>query len=304
MIRELSRWMTFARERFSPLSYLLTVTVFVSAHYAVGATLSGDQDVPHFNSARFAALVAATLAFFFKLRLYDEIKDFAVDSRLNRGRPLVRGLVSHRDLQIGIVVCIVVELAVFSTFGTHSGIAMLMAICYSLLMYKEFFLSRHLRPRLTTYAVTHTAVSILLSLAIFSAVTSRFPWSLTAAHYRLALGSWCLFNIFEFGRKTFSSDEERLGADSYSKVFGRYGAVALVLCMMAWVLWLFNGVLPGRSSLLFFIAVVSSPVVVTGVLYAAKDCSLFCRLYRALSSAYIVFVYSGVLTTRYVDWVS
>ena len=57
--------------------------------------------------------------------------------------------------------------------------------------------------------------------------------------YLTGLMYWCIFNLFEFARKTFAPSEERQGVESYSSLFGIAGAVilsisqALVAAMIA-----------------------------------------------------------------------
>ena len=84
--------------------------------------------------------------------------------------------------------------------------------------------------------------------------------------------------------------EERENVESYSRIFGRFGAVILVLIMagasfgMLWLveLSLVGQVLLGASFLL---------LTVTSLLYAILNKAPYGRLYRGMSSAYIVLIY-------------
>ena len=234
------------------------------------------------------ALSVGTLAFFFKLRLYDEIKDLDTDRCFNPSRPLVRGVLNCRDLRQGIALCIGIELATFAIAGIQALVAMCIAIFYSLLMYREFYATAWLRSRLTTYAVSHTFVAALLSLALSSALSGQMPWQLDAAALRFGLSAWCLFNLFEFGRKTFASSEERDGVNSYSQIFGRFGAVSLVSLMGLGVASLLGGPLAWIGA---------SVLMLVGLVYATLDCFRIGALYRMLSSAYIALVYAGLVLT-------
>jgi len=304
------RWLTFAKERFDPVSHLLMITLFVAGHVAVlGASASGDASAGAAAPAvgaltdldalpRLLALLAGTTAFFFKLRLYDEIKDYAVDREFNPQRPLVRGLVTHRDLEAGIAVCIVVELCCFGLASLRALPAAAVAVGYSLLMYREFFIGRHLRPHLTTYAVTHTVVTVLLSLAIACGLSGALPWELPRRALFFALSNWCLFNIFEFGRKTFSSAQERAGVESYSKIFGRPGAVALVLSqagLSTACVWLMA--LPGARGLVLYTAALLGLLAAVGAVFVLTDRAGLARLYRAMSSVHIILVFVGFLVS-------
>jgi 4-hydroxybenzoate polyprenyltransferase len=297
----MTKWWQFTRERFDPLSHLLMILVFVEAHRVLVAVPSGFVGEPGgmASSLVFILLFAGTTLFFFKLRLYDELKDYELDCIINPGRPLVRGLVTHRDLYRGIVFCILVELAVFSLLGSVAVVAISVPILYSLLMYREFFIRDLIRPHLTTYAVSHTVVSGLLSLALISALSGTPIWELGRSGYLFALNSWCLFNIFEFGRKTYTSSEERPDVASYSKVFGRYGAVALVLAhaavSAACLLALSHG---RRDHLAELLGTASLSLLGMGGAYAILNRAPYGKLYRAFSSVYIVIIYIGYVLER------
>ncbi len=298
MKRKMTCWWIFTWERFDPLSHLIIITLFFLAHYAVysAGLKEPNGEVNPLGIGKLLWLAVGTAAFFFKLRLYDEIKDYEVDLHLNPTRPLVRGVLTHQDLQKGIVTCIGLELASFGWMGSKALISISAAILYSLLMYREFFIARHIRPYLTTYAISHTVVSVFLSLALFSAMHSRFPFSLSPDAYRFSLNSWCLFNIFEFGRKTFTSAEEHPSVDSYSKLFGRYGAIALVIAMAICSTWLLIQMkLPDSELLIPFLGFVGFILAGTAFAYAFLDRARFGKLYRTMSSFYIVLVYFGVV---------
>ncbi|HLD99381.1 MAG TPA: manganese transporter permease [Bdellovibrionota bacterium] len=285
-------WWQFIRERFDPVSHLLMIGLFFVAHLVLARSVYLEP----LNRGSLFALFVGTLAFFFKLRLYDEIKDFQVDKKFNPTRPLARGLLNHRDLYWAIALCIVIELVAFGLQGMAALISISFAIGYSLLMYREFFIGRYLRPLLTTYAISHTVVSVFLSVALFSALTGDAAWALRKQLAYFALNSWCLFNVFEFGRKTFASREERDQVQSYSKIFGRFGAVFLVLTMATGSAWLlFAMELPGRNCLRALLGLLGGLLALSGLAYAILDRKPFGGVYRGISSLYIVLVYLGLV---------
>src|SRR5262245_2780781 len=140
------------------------VAVFALGNVALVEGVPGAHPV---SLARLAAVWAIGMLFFFRLRCFDEIKDYDVDRRHNPDRPLARGLVTHRQLFRAIAVALVLEWALAAAlFGVH-GVGLLgIAQAYSLLMYREFFIGPWLRPRLTTYAVTHTFSAALLGATL------------------------------------------------------------------------------------------------------------------------------------------
>lgn len=290
----MKKWLQFTQERFDPATHFLMIALFFSAHLAA---LQGSGIV--WSQGLLIALFVGTTAFFYKLRLYDEIKDFELDCVINPTRPLARGLVKHQDLYFGILACILIELICFSqSLASLLGISI--AILYSLLMYKEFFIREKIRPFLTTYAVMHTIVSSFLSLALLSALTHQYPWQLEAEKWCFVMNSWFLFNIFEFGRKTFQSNEEREGVESYSKIFGRWGAVALVIVMGVVSLVLLSiAALQNLNAIGWGLGFSLGFMIVLGVLYAALNRNPWGKFYRLFSSLYIVLVYAIFVFVRF-----
>ena len=296
----MKKWLIFVSERFHPISHILMISCFVLAHISVDPDFTREAGFSLF-SEKFPLLMIGTTFFFFKLRLFDEIKDFKLDCIINPQRPLVRGLVTRANLNNGITFCVMAEVFSFSLLGTNSTIAFAIPFIYSFLMFKEFFIPKIIGPHLTTYALSHTIVSGFLSVAIFSALTDKQPWQLEPKYYLFALASWCLFNIFEFGRKTFAKSEEREGVESYSKVFGTYGAVILVLVMAAVALcpfWYFD------ENFIFrvFSAGAVGLLTLSGLAFCISGSKAFASFYRGFSSGFIVLFYSAFVISRHLKF--
>jgi len=291
----MNRWLTFARERFDPASHLIMIALFCAAHVVMAAPAGGSWH--EVSLLRLAVVPPGVVAFFFLLRLYDEEKDYDHDLRFNPGRPLPRGLVTHADLHIGMVVCIAIVVAEFAVTGLAGLATAMVTVGYSLLMYREFFIGKILRLHLTTYAVMHTAVLVLLSLSVLCGLTGNMAWELGQTQLLFALNSWFLFNIFEFGRKSFLSSEEVDGVDSYSRIFSRLGAVALVLLMVLVSLALLWGAPTGAAASKTHLVMIVTALLLTatGVVYAALDRAPWGALYRSCSSLYIVVIYAELV---------
>lgn len=289
---QLKRWTEFFHERFEPLSHILMILMFVAAHFFVA------------KASRFVILepiqliwvALGTTCFFFKLRCYDEIKDYEVDLAKNPNRPLPRGLIQHFDLKKAIENCIVLEIIFFASCGLPGLVAILIAIGYSLLMYREFFIGELIRPHLTTYATSHTIVTLFLSLAIFSAMGRFYLWSMDHDFYYFAFMSWLLFNIFELGRKIYQPCEEREGVPTYSNIWGKGGAFLLIFV---------HAILVSLSSLYIstidfffmqtFMVINLGLLGIIGLLYFFDNKPRTGKLLRIYSSLYIVIIYGGIL---------
>lgn len=217
--------MLFIKERFSPLTYIPMILLFVSMNGAFGTKISGVNWI----NSHLVIVIPLILSFFFRMRLFDEIKDYKTDLQINPTRPLPRGLLRIHQVKKMIFALLVIELPLAASLGLPVFAAYVMGLCFSLLMYNEFFLSDFLKYKLTTYAASHTFVSIILggftSLALVGA-----PSTLTLdSSMGYFLTNWALFNLFEFARKSFGITEERSNVPSYSGQFGIKGAWALSL---------------------------------------------------------------------------
>lgn len=178
---------------------------------------------------RFVLVFALLLSFFFRMRLFDEIKDYEVDLQINPTRPLARGILSITQVKRALFGLILFELVLAGFLGLSPFVIHALAIGYSLLMYEEFFIGDLLRPHLTTYAVTHTFVSSLLGLSAGVAMSELELSQISPSHCIFLLMNWAFFNLFEFARKTFAPEEERDHVPSYSNIFGVSGAWGLSL---------------------------------------------------------------------------
>ena len=218
-------WLLLIKERFPPAAYIPLTTLFVMANCAMAAKAI-DMHL-EFRPLLLAFILA--LSFFFRLRLFDEIKDYETDLNVDPTPPLAHGILTLRQVKSTAFALIFFELLLASTMGFNALIAHAIAIGYSLLMYNEFFISSWLRPHLTTYAVTHTLVSAFLGFSLGSFITHTSIFKFPHYYYLLGLVNWPLFNLFEFSRKTFSPSEEKEHVESYSSLFGLWGAISLSL---------------------------------------------------------------------------
>jgi len=289
---QIQRWMDFFHERFEPLSHLIMIVMFVAAHFFVAQSSRTIILEP----IQILWVTLGTTCFFFKLRCYDEIKDYEVDLAKNPNRPLPRGLIQHFDLKRAIENCIILEIIFFASCGLPGLVGILIAIGYSLLMYKEFFIGELIRPHLTTYATSHTVVTFLLSLAIFSAMGRFYFWNLDADFYYFALMSWLLFNIFELGRKVYQPIEERPGVDTYSSIWGKGGALALVFghAILLSLACLYISTI-NFFLMQTFLGINLLLLLAIGLIFFFDTKPRSGKLIRMYSSLYIVIVYGGIL---------
>lgn len=221
----MGNWFVFIKERFKPLEYLPLIVLFVGANIL----FAGKYFTLGIEPLALAKIGIMTLCFFFRMRLFDEIKDYEIDLVINPHRPLARGLLTVDKVKKGILALIAFELALGFSFGMVPALVYVFAIFYSLMMYEEFFIGDLIRPHLTTYAIAHTIVVAMLGFAIMSLASIETIFSFDRNVFYFLISHWFVFNLFEFARKTFDKDEERENVPSYSKIFTLKGACLLSL---------------------------------------------------------------------------
>lgn len=277
-------WLILIRERFPIGSYFPMVTVFALANMLVAAHFFSIGQVPvHIT----IIIWCLTLSFFFRLRLFDELKDVEVDKINNPTRPLARGVLSTTSVKSMIAVLILFELLATTFLSTSALFMQVIAVGYSLLMYKEFFIGSWLRPKLTLYAVTHTAVSIALGFAIIAQCSGIDIRNYPMEIFMLGLLNWFLFNVFEFARKTFASTEESPHSDSYSKLYGRNGAFILTASQSSAAIFLLYYVF-GINIYLWLHLGLFIVMSLIGIHYIVSDQA---KIYRSTWGIYIVIFY-------------
>lgn len=258
------------------------VVVFSLAHYF---TVAPEQRV-----GPVILLFPLALIFFFKLRLYDEIKDYEHDKIHNPTRPLARGLIPLSEVKWLIAVIILLELIFSANAGFSTLFVMFIAIVYSLLMYNEFFIGDLIRPHLTTYAIIHTVVTVPLSLTLVSLVTRQGLGEMSKEVFLFSLSHWFIFNVFEFARKTWATSEEKKDVDSYSKIFGKRGAIHLVV--MNSFLGVFCLAFAIDKTILVLVALtLAIGLGWYGYDYARHDSENKAKLYRNMAGVYILLHY-------------
>lgn len=192
------KWQIFIRERFNPLIYLPLTGLFTLVNAVAAVAIVGGKLRPQ----DFALSFATTIMLLFRLRCFDEIKDYQDDLKLNPLRPLPRGLLSINQTKVMIALLVLIELGLTAILGFPVFLTHTLAVAYSFLMYKEFFIGRWLRPRPIVYAITHTAVSALLGWSVSSQVTGLTLFEFPTALLLFGLVNWLIFIVFEFSRRT------------------------------------------------------------------------------------------------------
>ena len=162
-----NRWWTYQKERFPIFAHGPMVVVFCLS-IMLFSSLQANE-LPDWT--RVAGAVVSTLILFFQLRVADEYKDFADDSKYRPHRAVPRGLVSLRELgrlawsgaAVQFVVAVQIDVGL---------VPLLMLVwLYMGLMTKEFFAARWLKKTPSAYLASHMLVMPLIAYYV-----SAFDW--------------------------------------------------------------------------------------------------------------------------------
>lgn len=231
----LNRWWTYQKERFPILANGLLIGVFSFSAVSYSALLRGG--VPHWSSSSIAFAIA--FLFFLQLRIADEFKDYEEDCQFRPYRPVPRGLVSLHELGIlGAFAAIIQGLLALYLGGFTLGLSLMAVWLYLGLMSQEFFIRHWLKAHPVIYLISH-----MIIMPLIYGLATACDWQVTTGVMPSGLG-WFLavsfFNgiIIEIGRKIRSPQDEEVGVETYSYLWGRKRAVFvwLALCTIMAVL--------------------------------------------------------------------
>jgi hypothetical protein len=241
-----SAWRVYLAERFPvPVTLLLALATGAAAYAVAQAPVAGLPLVV--DGAAFGG-VGLMFLLLFHLRVFDEHKDFAEDAATRPDRPVQRGLVTLRQLSIAGAVAIALELVLALAPGWRAGWWWALPLGYSVLMLREFFAPRWLARHYTIYAISHSAITSLVCVALVLRFTVRAgltPGIELAVLAFLGLASTFAIDVL---RKTWHPGSEIEGVASWSKQLGvrpaaALGASLLVLAGLAgaWLGWQVGG---------------------------------------------------------------
>lgn len=174
--------------------------------------------------------VLAVISFFFRLRVFDEIKDFKIDARNHPQRVLQSGRIHIKHLVSLSLLGTIVEIAWSLLSGWPVLLVWAIAFGYSVLMRYEFFMGKFLNKYLLLYATTHMLIMPFIILWVYTAFHPELE--ILLPYYILAALSLLSGFSFEIARKIHAPVAEREGVDSYSSSVGYPGSIILALVLL------------------------------------------------------------------------
>lgn len=223
----LKRWWIYQQERFPILQHGMLILVFSSATVFYSALLRDREP----NSRSILVAFLTLFLFFLQLRIIDEFKDYDDDRRYRPYRPVPRGLIDLKELGIVGILSAVVQLYIAYSLSFDLAIVLGFVWIYMLLMSQEFFLKSLLKTQPILYLVSHNLIIPLICL-----YGSACDWlvageSMPIEIFWLLVASSSTGLVIEIGRKIRAPQDEEVGVETYSVLWGRDNAV-LVWCFV------------------------------------------------------------------------
>ena len=242
----IERLWIYQAERFPVFKHGIAIAAFALAGAALPSLLGGAA----FDPWTGVVATAVTFLFFLQLRIADEHKDFADDSRYRPERAVPRGLVTLGELRVVGFAAAPVQAALAWSIDPLLLLPLALVWAWMALMSAEFFAPEALKARPVLYLVSHMAVTPLIAafavacgwLAADPAPQPSFAY---AAFLALAFANGL---VIEISRKSWALADERPGVESYSKLWGSLGAGAVAAAAMLLSAGLSLSVLAGAGA--------------------------------------------------------
>lgn len=172
--------------------------------------------------------VATILGFMLIMRIFDELKDTEIDSKLFAQRPFPRGAVKKSDLLTLLFITLTIVI-IINSLRDYTLPFFLICLGYGFLTYKWFFMKEVISKNLILALATHNPITYLINIYVVSTAmvqTTIFHWNsiifLSAFIFYLPVLGW------ELSRKIKAKGAENEYV-TYSSIFGYKRASLLSL---------------------------------------------------------------------------
>ena len=169
-------------------------------------------------------------SFLLMLRIADDFKDYELDSKLFKERPLPSGRVKKKDLKIFLTIILIITFALNIIF-MNNLIFFFILYGYGFLMSVWFFQKSKIQKSLPLALVTHNPVQLIMNIYIISYTCIKYNLPFfTFTNFLVALTLYFPALIWEIARKIRAPKDETEYV-TYSKLFGYKKATRFILIL-------------------------------------------------------------------------
>jgi len=293
----IKRFIEFQNERLQLGVLIFTTAAVVLSSVAVSLPVG---DIVSNYYAEILISIFTLLVFMFHIRVLDEHKDFEFDSEHHKDRPVQRGLISLRELFVVDVLCLIVILLINLFFPARAIFFLLLALGYTLLAGKEFFIKSWIRERFFLYNLLNLLQLLFLQFYLYALINPNFSFGnpLLSIHF-----IFVLFNvgIIEFARKLKSKSEETSANDTYSSRLGIKKAVLIyiLICLIVYGLFFYMMVTLVFSQFIFVLSLVFLNLVILSTLsYVSKNSKSSALILQSFAALFYIAMHLLLVFTK------
>ena len=212
------RLFIYQKERFPVGVHGLLIAAF--SFSAIAYSRLCREEYTFIEGWQYAACVFTNFTLFFLLRVSDEYKDHEDDARYRKYLPVIRGIITLRELSATAALLFTIATAINIIFFPKLLLLFVLMMGYLLLMRVEFFVPFWLRKRQILYNTSHMFIIPLADM-----YASGYDWRLqgvTPPQGLLFFFGVSYFNgmVLEIGRKIRIPETEEEGVVSYTRLWG------------------------------------------------------------------------------------
>lgn len=192
------------------------------------------------------------LMFLFHLRILDEFKDYYYDTRYHTDRPIQQGFMSLSILRkVGMMNLFFLFFLAFFVSNLKQAAFLILAIFYTIFMFKEFFIPKFLSKHVLIYLFSHEIVFIPLFLFFYSVFYKAIWIPITFADFALLFYTISPIILIEIGRKIKHRYDKKgkKTDDTYAYIWGQENSLR-VFSFMLGLVGVLSIFIPGFNNLL------------------------------------------------------
>ncbi len=302
----LKKWYIYQKERFPILVYMLYVFciifgVFCASNYfgehvqdiLNGVVQDGVTSYIIKFYKMFPMFIVGLLGFLC-IRIMDEFKDYDEDCKYRPYRPVPRGIITLKELEILLVICVVLQVIITIIFKANL-FYLAFFWTYLLLMYKDFFIKDLNNHIVLTVLLDEILMPILVFyLASFVLEPEIYARVLVSSNFwMILLMSYIISWIVEVARKIRCKEDEEKGVKTYTAVLGIKKTILMLFILETILMILQSYILEFKN--LFLIIPAYILINIFNLLFIKNKNKMASKLVEIFSNIYIIFVYLSLI---------
>jgi 4-hydroxybenzoate polyprenyltransferase len=270
-------FLKYIKERFPlsaniPVIFIFNITLYMGAGITENEIIFSNKAIPGF---------IAIFLVFFHLRLFDDLKDYSIDKKIN--------LLTKKQIKIFAFFVILAEIILVLMLGIIPLFFYLIVLLFSILMLYEFFIGKKLEKNVFLYNLSHQIIVVFIGIYIYSFYykTYKIEEPIFFLYLLLMLS---ILSIFELIRKIKNKNDDDYEKSYEFKVgkfkFTIYTAIFTVLIGISCFIILFFTI---QSQINAVIQIFLTLLILIGLtLHYVESEKMTNKLFKTALAAYIL----------------